>query len=92
MVIEEQSEGQHRGGEERLASRRAATPCHVRKGAVLYAYGEVLVRSGGCQLSSHLFFPEIEGSHVCLCAVDGIHGKIEKRICGTVHQLMCPVG
>jgi hypothetical protein len=67
-VIEEQSEGQHRWGEEWLASRRAATPCHVRKVTVLYAYGEVLVRNGGCQLSSHLFFPKTEASHVYLCA------------------------
>lgn len=37
MVIEELSEGQHHWGEERRLSRGPATPCHVRKRAVLYA-------------------------------------------------------
>ena len=36
-VIEERSEGQHRWGEERTVSRGPATPCHVRKRALLYA-------------------------------------------------------
>ena len=45
MVIEERSEGQHRWDEERTVSRGPATPCHVRKKAVLDAYGDVLVRS-----------------------------------------------
>ncbi len=45
-VVEEQSEGQHRWGEERRVSRGPITPCHVRKRAVLYAYGNVHVRSG----------------------------------------------
>lgn len=44
-VIEEQSERQHRWGEERRVSCGPATPCHVRKMAVLDAYGDVLVSS-----------------------------------------------
>ena len=59
-VIEEQSEGQHRWGEERLASRRAATPCHVRKVTVLYADGEVLVGTCEWLISSHLSFLKTE--------------------------------
>ena len=60
-VIEEQSEGQHHWGEERRVSRGPATPCHVRMRAVLYADGDVLVRSGewpilvACILSEHEF-------------------------------------
>jgi hypothetical protein len=42
-VIEDRSDGLHYRGEERRVTRRAATPCHVIRGAVLYAYGDVLV-------------------------------------------------
>lgn len=45
-LIEEQSEGHRHGGEELRVLRCPGTPCHVRKRAVLYAYGDVLVRSG----------------------------------------------
>jgi len=80
-VIEEQSEGQHRWGEGRRVSRGPATPCHVRKMAVPYAYGDVFMRSGECQFSSLLSFPKMS-SHFDLCAVDGIHGKIENTMRG----------
>lgn len=45
-VIEEQSERLHHWGGEWRVSRGPATPCRVIKRAVLYAYGDVLVRSG----------------------------------------------
>lgn len=41
-VIEDLSEGLHYRGEGRRATHRAATSCHVRKMAVLYADGDVL--------------------------------------------------
>ena len=49
---------------------------------VLYAYGEVLVRSGECNFRPILFFPKTEGSHIYLCAVEGMHGKIRKTMRG----------
>lgn len=52
-VIEERSEGQHRWGEERSVSRGPATPCHMRKKAVLDAYGDVLVRSNEWPILVH---------------------------------------
>lgn len=39
-------EGRHHWGEERRVSRGPVTPCHVRKMAVLYDYGDVLLRYG----------------------------------------------
>jgi len=60
-VIEERSEGQHHWCEERSVSRGPATSCHVRKRAVRYADGDVLVRSGerpilvACILSDNEF-------------------------------------
>ncbi len=62
-VIEEQSEGQHRWGEERRVLRGPATPCHVRKMAVLYAYGHVHVRSGEWPMLIPLILSEKEFAH-----------------------------
>jgi hypothetical protein len=62
-VIEEQSEGQHRWGEQRRVPRGPATPCHVRKRAVLYAYGDVLVRSGEWPILVPFILSENEFAH-----------------------------
>lgn len=62
-VIEEQSEGPHRWGEKRRVSRGPATPCHVRKRAVLYASGDVLVRSGEGPILVPLIISEKEFAH-----------------------------
>lgn len=81
-VIEEQREGQHRWGEERSVSRGPATPCHVRKKAVLYADGDVLLRSGEWPILILLTLSQKLSSHIDLCAVDGIDGKIEETMRG----------
>ena len=65
-VIEEQSEGQHHWGKERRVTRRAATPCHVRKMAVLYAYGDVVVRSGEWPILVPFILSENEFAHLPL--------------------------
>mgnify|MGYP001614658267 CR=1 FL=1 len=62
-VIEEQSEGQRRWGEERRVSRSPATPCHVRKRVVLYADGDVLVRSGEWPMLVPLILSDNEFAH-----------------------------
>lgn len=65
-VIEEQGEGQHHWGEERRVSRGPATPCHVRKRVVLYADGDVLVRSGEWPILVAFILSENEFAHVPL--------------------------
>jgi hypothetical protein len=62
-VIEEQSEGQHRWGEERRVSRGPATPYHVGKRAVLDADGDVLVRSGEWLILVAFILSENEFAH-----------------------------
>ncbi len=81
-VIEEQSEGQPRLGEERRLSPGSATPCHVRKRAVLYAYGDVFVRSGEWPILVPFNLIRIRSWHIYLCALDGIDGTIEKTMRG----------
>ena len=65
-VIEERGEGQHRWAEERRASGGHATLCHVRKRAVLYAYGDVLVRSGEWPILAPFILSENEFAHLPL--------------------------
>ena len=62
-VIEQQSEGQHRWGDKRRVSRGPATPCHVRKMAVLSSYGDVLVRIGEWPILVPLILSETEFAH-----------------------------
>ena len=62
-VIDEQREGQHRLGEERSVSRGPATSCHVRKKAVLDAYGDVLVRSNEWPILVPLTLAKNEFAH-----------------------------
>ncbi len=59
-VIEEQSKGHRHEGEERRVSRGPATPCHVRKMAMLYAYVDALVRSGEWPILVPFPFPKTE--------------------------------
>lgn len=62
-VIEEQSEGQHHWGKERRMSPGRATPCHVRKRAVLYAYADVHVRSSEWPILVPFILSENEFTH-----------------------------
>jgi len=65
-VIEDRSEELHYRGEERRATRRAVTLCHVRRMAVLYAYGDVLVKSGEWPILVPFIFSENEFAHLPL--------------------------
>lgn len=61
-------------------SRGPTTPSRVRKRAVLYANGDILVNEWPILVPFYPFHKL--GSHIYLCASDGIHGKIEKRMRG----------
>ena len=50
-------------GDERRVSDGPATPCQVRKRGVLYAYGDVLVRSGEWPILVPFILSEHEFAH-----------------------------
>lgn len=56
-------EGRHHWGEERRVSRGPVTPCHVKKRAVRYAYGDILVRSGEWPMLVPFILSEHEFEH-----------------------------